>query len=71
MIIQLKQIPSISNATVSNITENVEESEDDSTETFTVVCTYNAFEAEQGEQISLEDEKVEETETVENTASQE
>ena len=61
LIIQLKQIPSISNATVSNITENIEDGGNDDTESFTVVCTYNEFNAEQGEQISLEDEEVEQT----------
>lgn len=66
-IIQLKQIPSISNATVANITENLEDGGDTDTEVFTVVCTYNAFDAEQDEKISLEDEKVDETESADET----
>lgn len=54
-IIQLNQIPSISQATVASVTEDVDDDGDGSKQSFTVVCTYNSFNAETDENITLEE----------------
>lgn len=63
LLLQLKKIPSVANATVSNITENEEEgSKKDAKETFTVVCEYNPYNAFVDENTALKDEEVKELE---------
>lgn len=70
LLLQLKKIPSVADATVAAITENIDETtgskkkKDNSggTETFTVVCTYNAYNAFTDEETPLKDEVVAETE---------
>ncbi len=56
LLIQLKQIPSISSATVANLVEEVGDNGDSDKETFTVICGYNPFHAEKDEKVSLKDE---------------
>ena len=53
MLIQLKKIPSISDATISSITENIDENGDGDLETFSVVCSYTPFSAYTDEEITL------------------
>ena len=55
LIIQLNQIPSISQATVASVTEDVDDDGDGSKQTFTVVCSYNPFNAELDEKVTLEE----------------
>lgn len=60
LLLQLKKIPSISNASVATITENTDEDGNGDTETFTVVCSYNPYNAFEDEKVALKDEKIEE-----------
>lgn len=53
LLIQLKKIPSISDASISTITENIDENGDGDLETFTVVCSYTPFSAYTDEEITL------------------
>lgn len=72
LLLQLKKIPSVANATVSNITESEEDSgqRDKGKETFTVVCGYNPYNAFTDENTALRDEVVEEVDDT-NTEQQE
>lgn len=63
LLLQLKKIPSIANAGIASITENVEEGQKNGgTETFTVVCSYNPYNAFEDENVALKDEVVQEEE---------
>lgn len=62
LLLQLKRIPSVANATVANITENQEEGKNDAKETFTVVCEYNPYNAFVDENTALKDEEVKKVE---------
>lgn len=62
-IIQLNQIPSISQATVASVTEDVDDDRDGGKQSFTVVCTYNSFNAETDENITLEEAEKENVNT--------
>ena len=66
-LIELKKIPSIASATVATVTENVDDNGDGETETFTVVCGYNTFNAVQDEEVSLEDATVNTEDTTDTT----
>ncbi|MDE7422226.1 MAG: pilus assembly protein PilM [Lachnospiraceae bacterium] len=71
LLLQLKKIPSVANATVSNITESTEEgNKKDAKETFTVVCEYNPYNAFVDENTALKDEEVKETEETANPDTQ-
>ena len=61
LLLQLKKIPSVANATVADITETEDEGgKNDRKETFTVVCVYNPYNAFTDENTALKDEVVEE-----------
>lgn len=64
LLLQLKKIPSVANATVANITEETEDGNNkDAKETFTVVCEYNPYNAFVDENTALKDEEVKEADT--------
>ena len=67
LLVQLKGIPSIADASVAEITENQDEEGGKIVETYTVTCVYKPFVAVTGEEISLE----EEGELVETTTGEE
>lgn len=66
LLLQLKKIPSVSNATVANIQESVDDHGKADIETFTVVCAYNPYNAFADEKVALKDEEVEKETTEEN-----
>ena len=62
-----KQAVADARAEQSRIVEEVADSGDTDKETFSVICVYNPFHAEQDEKVSLDDEVVEENDTADNT----
>ena len=56
LIMNLKAIPSIADASVVSIVESTESDEEDAVEAFTVVCQYESFNAETEEQTTIKEQ---------------